>query len=71
MKEICREKSPPTKASEIENSIVLSYIGKLDFKNYPVPKWKKNEQAHLYFSQLALSLLQKSEVRLRLGNKNK
>jgi len=38
MKEICREKSPPTKASEIENSIVLSYIGKLDFKNYPVPK---------------------------------
>jgi len=31
----------------------------------------KTNRFALYCSQLALSLLQKSEVRLRLGNKNK
>jgi hypothetical protein len=33
--------------NEVENSIVLSYIGKLDFKNYPMPKLFQDIQAEL------------------------
>lgn len=38
LKNICQKSSSIDKASKIENSIVLSYITKLDFKNYSKSK---------------------------------
>ncbi|NDV66666.1 hypothetical protein [Bacteroides sp. 224] len=38
LKNIYQKPSSTISASKIENSIVLSYIGKLDFKNYPKSK---------------------------------
>lgn len=58
--------------SKVENSIVLSYIGKLDFKNYPIPKLLKEfKEALDSYNNSALNNQKLVDVLKKIGLLNK